>query len=118
MDKKLFGREGESLATEFLKKKGYRIVETNYLKRSGEIDIIAFDPKYSEYVFTEVKTRSNRSFGYPEEAVDEEKFQKIAATAERWLSDKNLDDSEWRIDIIGIEWNGKEPEIEHIENVS
>jgi len=118
MDKKTTGKEGEILAVNYLKNKGYRIIETNYLKRSGEIDIIAVDPKYDEFVFIEVKTRKNLSFGYPEESVDDEKIQKIAETAENWLDDKNIDDPEWRIDIISIEWKGNLPIINQFENVS
>ena len=54
MDNKLLGKKGEQKAVEFLKEKGYQIIEQNFLKRMGEIDIIAFDPKYKEYVFIEV----------------------------------------------------------------
>lgn len=118
MDKKAFGKEGELKAMEFLRNKGYRIIKTNYLKRTGEIDIVAFDPEYSEYVFVEVKTRRNLQFGYPEEAVNNKKISKIEKTADRWLKDNNIDEPEWRIDIISIEWNNSKPEIRHIENVS
>ena len=118
MDKKSFGKKGELKAAEFLKNKGYSILSSNYIKRSGEIDIIAFDPKHDEYVFVEVKTRKDHYFGYPEDAVDDEKLEKIAVTAESWLAENSLDDSEWRIDIISIEWSDKHPEIEHIENVN
>ncbi len=118
MDKKEFGKKGEEKGVEFLKKKGYEIIDRNYLKRTGEIDIIAFDPKYKEYVFVEVKTRKNSNFGYPEEFVDDEKMEKITETAENWLTDNNIKNPEWRIDIISIEWGEKEPEIRHLENIS
>lgn len=118
MDIKLLGKRGEERAIDFLEKKGYRIIETNYLKRIGEIDIIAFDPKYNEYVFIEVKTRRSLSFGYPEESVNKRKISKIIRTAESWISKQNIKDPEWRIDVISIYLGGKEPEIEHIENVS
>ncbi len=118
MDRKSLGKEGEAKAIEFLKEKGYRIIEANYLKRTGEIDIIAFDPKYNEYVFTEVKTRRNLNFGYPEESVDEKKIEKIIETAENWLLDKNIENPEWRVDIISIEWKNKAIKIKHIQNIS
>lgn len=117
MDNKLLGKKGEQKAIEFLKEKGYRIIEQNFLKRMGEIDIIAFDPGHKEYVFIEVKTRSNLNFGHPEESVTQQKIDKIVRTAEIWLNNKNLDDSEWRIDIISVYWGEKGPEIEHIENI-
>jgi putative endonuclease len=118
MDNKSLGKEGELIAVKFLENKGYKILDTNFHKRAGEIDIIAFDPSFGEYVFVEVKTRSNLSFGYPEESVDEDKIEKISETAEGWFEDKDIDDPEWRIDIIGIEWYGKEPKIDHIQNIS
>ena len=117
MDNKLLGKKGEQKAVEFLKEKGYQIIEQNFLKRMGEIDKIAFDPKYKEYVFIEVKTRSNLSFGHPEESVTQQKINKIVRTAEIWINNQKLDDPEWRIDIIGIYWGKRGPEIEHIENI-
>ena len=65
-----------------------------------------------------MKTRSNKSFGYPEEAVDDEKLSKISETAENWLTDNNIDHSEWRIDIISIEWGNDDPDITHLENIT
>ena len=118
MNNKYIGKKGELMAVEFLRKKNYKIIEKNYLKRSGEIDIIAFDPKYNEYVFVEVKTRTNLNFGYPEEAVGKKKIIKIIKTAETWLSYKKISNPEWRIDIISIDLSNKKPEIEHIENIS
>lgn len=118
MDRRSLGKQGEEKAIEFLKEKGYEIIETNYLKRSGEIDIIAFDPKYREYVFVEVKARQNMRFGYPEEAIDDNKINKIIETAENWLIEKGKGDVEWRIDVISIEWKEKTPKIKHIQNIS
>ena len=66
--KKFLGRAGEVKAAEFLKKKGYKIIKTNYKTYCGEIDIIANDGEYT--VFVEVKTRTSDEFGAPAEAVD------------------------------------------------
>ena len=60
---KIEGDRGEILAVEFLKKKGYKVVETNYTNKLGEIDIIALDKK--TLVFVEVKCRSTLAFGRP-----------------------------------------------------
>ena len=118
MDQKKFGKKGELKAVEFLKEKGFEIIETNYLKRTGEIDIITFDPEWKEYVFIEVKSRRSLNLGYPEESVDEKKIQKISDTAENWFIEKDIRDPEWRIDIISIEWQNKTPKITHIQNIS
>ena len=72
---KQVGSKGEVLAAEFLKDKGYRIIERNYKTPVGELDIIAKDGE--TLVFIEVKTRSNNAFGYPFEAVDSRKKHKL-----------------------------------------
>lgn len=116
MNKQSFGKQGEDLALEFLKQKGYKILETNFRKRSGEIDLVALSPS-SEYVFVEVKTRHGSGFGYPEEAVDQRKLRKMFLTAERWMGMKNLDTDNYRLDVIAIEVANGQNKITHIENV-
>ena len=54
--KNILGKEGEALACNYLKEKGYKIIDTNYKNTIGEIDIIA--KIQSSYVFIEVKTRT------------------------------------------------------------
>lgn len=63
-----YGILGEDLASNYLENIGYKIIERNFLCKQGEIDIIAKDK--DEYVFIEVKTRSNRCYGRPSEAVN------------------------------------------------
>lgn len=116
MNRKELGNLGEKLAKEFLENKNYYICQKNYKKISGEIDIVAYDKERNEYVFVEVKTRSNNKFGYPEEALDDAKLEKIMDTAELWLEENNKDDMEWRIDLIGIE-KEKDIKINHIINI-
>lgn len=117
MDNKIFGNIGEEKAVAFLKSKGYQILETNYSQRSGEIDIIAYDPAHREYVFIEVKSRKNSQFGYPEEFVDDLKLDKISSVASVWLQ-KNVDDNvDWRIDIIALTHYQNTFQIKHLENI-
>ena len=80
---KLEGDKGEALAYNFLKKKGYKIIETNYNCHSGEIDIIAIDK--DTYVFVEVKNRSSLRFGLPQEAINQSKIHHIKRSAENYL---------------------------------
>ena len=65
---------GEALAVRRLKKAGYKIIETNYRTRLGEIDIIAKDK--DTIVFVEVKSRRSVHFGNPKQAITLQK-QKI-----------------------------------------
>ena len=116
MKRKELGDIGEELARKFLKKKGYRIRETNFRCREGEIDIIAEQKDY--LVFIEVRTKTSSSFGSPEESVTFAKKEKLIASALAYMSShKDLPDN-WRIDFVGIELDqkGKSTRIELIQN--
>ncbi|MBI3385925.1 YraN family protein [Candidatus Gottesmanbacteria bacterium] len=99
------GKLGEDLAIEYLRRKGYRILERNFKKHYGEIDIIALDPQKSGtvLVFVEVKARRGRSFGSPEEAVTPWKLHEVVRTAQYYkMLHPELPDA-MRIDVIAIE---------------
>lgn len=108
--KKLLGRAGEKLAVDFLKKKGFKILKTNYKTPVGEIDIIAEDS--GAIVFIEVKTRSSDNYGNPCEAVDGKKQEKYYKTATYYLQKEKKTDVNCRFDVVEIE-NGQ---INHIFN--
>jgi len=108
------GLEGEKLATDFLKSKGYKIIENNYRYRRAEIDIIAVHE--GTLVFIEVKTRSNYNYGEPEHAVDENKAVKIREAAENYIFINDWNNN-IRFDIISIKKNDHEStEITHFED--
>lgn len=109
------GDIGEQLATEFLKKKKYKILERNFKNKIGEIDIIARLKK--QIVFVEVKTRSSLQFGNPSEAVNSHKQYKIRQVAECYLMQKKIEDSDIRFDVIEVleEDNGYKV-VNHLEN--
>ena len=79
----LLGLWGETLAADFLRKHGYRILDCNYRCRFGEIDLIAQKSRY--LVFVEVKLRKSVQFGEAKEFVGYSKQNKIRAAAEMWL---------------------------------
>ena len=83
------GRGGEAAAVSFLQNAGYKIVETNYKVKFGEIDIIALD-KDERVIFVEVKARETAKFGYPREAVTTKKQKTIRKVAELYLLKKKL----------------------------
>lgn len=98
---KNLGRDGERLAVDYLKRKGYRIIEENYRTRRGEIDIIC--EQRGSIVFVEVKTRKSLSFGRPEEAVDSRKRKKMAEIAVNFLNERNLNGKvDCRFDVVAI----------------
>lgn len=101
----------------YLSEKGYEILERNYQKKTGEIDLIAETPEKDEIVFIEVKTRKTGTYGRPEEAVDQRKLKKIEKTALYWLQENKKTDILWRIDILALELQS-ETKITHLKNVS
>ena len=110
--------QGEELATNFLKKKGYKIIDRNFRKGYGEIDIIAIKSKI--LVFVEVKTRTSNFFGTPFEQITSFKIRALERTALFYKKlHPNLPDA-MCIDAIGIELDslGNTVNIEHIENIS
>ncbi len=116
MKRREVGILGEKLAKDFLKKRGYRITETNYRCPEGEIDIIA---KHGDYlVFIEVRTKTTREFGSPEESITPAKRQKMRATAAYYQQTHHNLPPLWRIDVVAIELNQKRKpsRIELIEN--
>lgn len=100
MNKRQKGKEGEDLAVNYLKKMGYKIIETNFSCRLGEIDIVAKDGK--TYCFIEVKLRKSEEFGSPLEAVDHRKASKLIKTAKYYCLKNNLSDVALRFDVVGI----------------
>ena len=93
------GKRGEELASEFLAKKGYKILERNWRLGKNEVDIIAADGKY--IVVVEVKTRQSATFGEPETAVTREKQRALIRAANAYIFRNNVRE-ETRFDIIAI----------------
>ncbi|OGQ65929.1 MAG: YraN family protein [Deltaproteobacteria bacterium RIFCSPLOWO2_12_FULL_42_16] len=108
------GKRGETLAISFLKKNGYRIIESNFRCRYGEIDIVAQDGK--TVAFIEVKTKTSNRFGSPTQAVDSRKQRQVSKTALAYISQKRLTNYSARFDVVGINIKGSNSEIELIKN--
>lgn len=114
---KVFGKSGEQAAAAYLKKKKYKIKDTNFNIRGGELDIVA--EKDGCTVFVEVKTRSGTSFGTPQEAVNYAKRLRMVKAARVYM--QRLGDVTVRFDVIAVEGsleNGRfsVKNITHIEN--
>jgi putative endonuclease len=97
---KQIGKLGEDIASKHILNNGYTLLERNFRSKNGEIDIIAKDGKF--LVFIEVKTRKGIKFGYPREAVDWFKQNKIKSIAGLYLAKKKLWDSNIRFDVVEI----------------
>ena len=111
------GARGEAIAAQYLQRKKYRIVATNYRCRFGEIDIIAKNRSY--LLFVEVKLRKSSKFAAAAEFVDSYKQNRLRTTAELYLSE-NPTALQPRFDVIEIYApdgvNTKNPVINHMED--
>lgn len=104
------GKQGESIAKEYLENNGYKVLKTNYTTKLGEIDIIAKDE--DRLVFIEVKLRQTARYGYPREAVNYKKQKTIQNVALYYTKIKGLKNQLLRFDVIEIIDN----KINHIKN--
>ncbi len=110
----LIGRLGEDIACGFLKNRRFRIIERNYRKKWGEIDIIA--KKDNVLHFIEVKTSECNSFKEnrlnifsPEERVNKQKLMRLERTIKTYLIHRNVDDGQiYTFDIAVVFLNLKE----------
>jgi putative endonuclease len=109
-----FGEKGEAIAVRHLKKNGYKIIETNYRNKLGEIDIIAQDK--DTIVFAEVKTRRSVQFGNPKQAVTIQKQKKISMVALCYLKATGQSTARARFDVVGVISNRDKPQVEIIKN--
>jgi len=114
-DNKTLGVRGETIAAAYLKGQKFTIIERNFRCKAGEVDIIARDG--NSFVFVEVKTRSNLSFGPPQLALTPFKQRQISKAALTWLAMKKLFGANARFDVIAILLPDHEvPVIDHIRN--
>ena len=114
MQKKELGKKGEEIAIRFLKKKGYRILEKNYVCKMGEMDIIAREK--DTLAFIEVKTRTTTAFGPPQLAVNLTKQMQLSKVALYFLKEKKLEDVKARFDVVAILLRPTGEEIELIKD--
>ena len=113
----IVGSWGESIAAEYLRKKHYNLIATNFRCRFGEIDLIVSDRKH--LVFVEVKLRKSDKFASAYEYVDSNKQKRIRTTAEMFLTQYQTNLT-LRFDVIEIYApdgiNTALPRIHHMED--
>ncbi|MFZ2484324.1 MAG: YraN family protein [Minisyncoccia bacterium] len=122
-EKRKIGDIGENIACDFLKKRGFEIVERNYLRKWGEIDIVA--KKAGVIHFVEVKSVSGKVSGVtsgddyrPEDNMHPWKLKRLSRIMQTYLLDKNLD-CDWQLDLITVKMDQetRKARVELVENV-
>lgn len=112
MDKLEKGKLGEDAVCRLLLQRGHELIERNYHRRCGEIDIISKCGGF--VVFTEVKSRKRGSLVSGLEAVDWRKQVKIVRTADLWLSENDTG-LQPRYDIAEVTLAGEPPRVVSVE---
>lgn len=112
------GAYGETVASDLLTKKGYRIREKNFRTRFGEIDLIA--EKDGTIAFVEVKSRIGISKGKPYEAVTQHKLSTIMRTGQLYVLQKGLNKYKLSVHVISIVFDEakKVQSLRHFENIT
>ncbi len=114
----IIGNKGEDLACEYLKSRGYKILDRNFRIRGGEIDIIAQDRDV--IAFVEVKARYSHEYGLPVEAMTFWKIKALLRAVQFYLVKHGLGKSAYRLDFVGIDFTNSRdnPKIELIKNIT
>ncbi|WP_054034273.1 YraN family protein [Desulfatitalea tepidiphila] len=113
-DRQRFGQTSEQMVAQYLQREGYRILETNYRTRAGEIDIIA--DHNGTIVFIEVKARRSRSYGDPKWAITPAKQRKLSMLALVYLKAHKAMYRRARFDVVTVQMVAAKPIIEVIRN--
>lgn len=115
--KNRLGSTGELIAKNFLTKKKFKFIKSNYRYERAEIDLIFEDCANKILLFIEVKTRKNKKFGEPEESVTIHKQNNIKKAVMGYINENDVYAShDIRIDVISILMTEGKAEINHIEN--
>ncbi len=105
------GALGETLASQYLSQKGYRILERNWRSRRGEIDLIV--SKNKTLFFVEVKLRKTQGFGSGFDSIHPYKQKKMVSTVLSYLQKNNIQNQDVRLAALVIE--GSQSKIDFFE---
>jgi putative endonuclease len=110
------GRWGEQVAADYLEGRGYLILHRNFRTGHGELDLIASHD--GQLIFVEVKTRTNTSAGYPEQALTPKKAAHLLESAETYLAEHPDAPVDWKIEVVAVTGKPGSFQIELFDEVS
>lgn len=115
-EKQKIGEVGENIAVKYLTKEGFSILDRNYTKKWGEIDIIA--KKDNKIFFVEVKSVTCETLENltdekldqykPEDNMHPWKLKRLSRVIQTYLLSKNIDEEEWQVDLFVVFLNLKD----------
>jgi len=121
------GEIGENVAVKFLVKHGFSILDRNYTKKWGEIDIAA--EKKDKIYFVEVKsvaretlcdvTHETMDQYKPEDNMHPWKLKRLSRIIQTYLLDKHTEEKEWQVNllIVFLSLKDKNAKIKVVEDI-
>ncbi len=113
VSRKNLGNRGEDQAVEFLKQKGFSLLERQYRHGRAEIDLIM--RKDDLMIFVEVKTRTGKAYGRPEDAISQGQIERIMSSAEHYIFEQGWE-GRLRFDVIAVQCYQGRVELTHLED--
>ena len=124
-EKRIIGNKGEDIACKYLISRGFSIIERNYLRKWGEIDIIT---KFKKFHFIEVKTVSRTNLrdmsaqktSYrPEDNMHPWKLERLSRTIQTYIAEKAIAEDVWQFDVVAVylDLDRKEAKVEYLEDI-
>ncbi len=112
-----FGADAETAACRWLEEAGYRILDRNWRRPWGELDIVA--TRNGVIHFIEVKASVRNTAGFePFVRAGRAKMARVLRTARTWLAHSHADpNTEWQMDVISVIMNPDGPQFEHFQNI-
>lgn len=102
-NRRALGRQGESAAVGILQREGYRVLETNFTTRFGEIDVVADDAGC--LCFVEVRLKTGAGFGSALESLTWTKRRHLRKAAQIYLARDGGPERDCRFDFLALEWD-------------
>jgi putative endonuclease len=122
-DKQITGQKGEDEAAKYLNNKGFSVLDRNYRKPWGELDIVAKKGDWLYFIEVKTVTRqdvSNPDFYEPEDNIHPWKIKRLSRAINTYLLEKRIDDeTDWQVDSIAVYLNnrGELLKIEYLEDI-
>ena len=123
--KRIFGNLGEDVACKFLVKRGFKVIQRNYLRKCGEIDIVSSKDGITHFV--EVKTvksydvsRETWDDYRPEDNLHYRKLQRMRRVIQVYLNDNHVSrETEWKFDVVTVllDREGKKAKVNFLEDI-
>ena len=112
-----FGLSAEAAAGRYLESNGFRILDRNWRRPWGELDIVAVRDDIIRFIEVKAAARSRAGFE-PFLRADRSKMVKVERTARTWLvANRYGPDTPWQMDVLSVIMSEHGPEFEHFENI-